>query len=184
MVMYKKHSNPTAIETQEKIRLSLLKELEHKSLAQVKISDLCKDSGVSRNAFYRNFDLPEDVLVYHLDTLCVDMVALLSGLPKERNYVETYMATFFRFWYGHRDTLDLFFRNNISNLLILRLSEMIEFTMENSPVTPSSPNPIKGYVFFSGGMTSILYTWIRNGYSISPEDLAKWTMDNVRRILQ
>lgn len=182
--MYKKHSNPAAIETQEKIRLSLLKELEHKSLAQVKISDLCKNSGVSRNAFYRNFDSLEDALVYHLDTLCVDMVTLLSGLSKEGNYLEAYIAAFFQFWYGHRNTLDLFFRNNISNLLVLRLSEMIEFTMEDSPITPSSPNPIKGYVFFSGGLISILYTWIRNDYNIAPEDLAKWTMDNVRRILQ
>lgn len=182
--MYKKHNNPAAIETQEKIRFSLLKALEHKTLTQVKVSDLCRDSGVSRNAFYRNFDSLEDVLVYHLDTLCVDMVALLSGLSKGENYLETYMATFFQFWYGYRNTLDLFFRNNISNLLVLRLSEMIEFTMEDSPVTPSSPNPIKGYVFFSGGLISVLYTWIRNDYSIAPEDLAKWTMDNIRRILQ
>lgn len=91
------------------------------------------------------------------------------------------MATFFRFWYERQDTLDLFFRNNISNLLVHRLSEMIEFTMEDSPRTPSSTNPIKGYVFFSGGMVSVLYTWIRNDYNISPEDLAKWTMDNIRR---
>lgn len=179
--MYKKHSNPAAIETQEKIRISLLDALKSKPLKQVKISDICKASGVSRNAFYRNFDLLEDVLLYHLDTLCVDMVDMLSGLPKTNQYMEVYMATFFRFWYERRDTLDLFFRNNISNLLVHRLSEMIEFTMEDSPRTPSSPNPIKGYVFFSGGMVSVLYTWIRNDYNISPEDLAKWTMDNIRR---
>lgn len=181
--MYKNHSSPAAIETQEKLRCSLLNELKHKTLAQVKISELCKAAGVSRNAFYRNFETLEDVLVYHLDTVGVEMVEALSGLPRE-DYLETYMAAFFRFWYGHRETLDLFFRNNISNLLILRLSELVEFTMEDSVRTSASPNPIKGYVFFSGGMVSVLYAWIRNGYELSPDDLAKWTMDNVRRGLQ
>lgn len=179
--MYKKHGNPAAIETQEKIRLSVLKELEHKSLSQLKISDICKCSGVSRNAFYRNFDQMEDVLVYHLDVIGMEMVDALSGLVNRESSLEVYMAEFFRFWFRHRDTLDLFFRNNISNLLIGRLSELIEFTMEDSLVTPASPNPIKGYVFFAGGVTSVLYTWIRNGYNIAPEDLARWTMDNLRR---
>lgn len=181
--MYKKHSNPAAIETQERLRLSLLKELKSKPLAQVKISELCKESGVSRNAFYRNFDLLEDVLLYHLDTLCIGMVDALSGIPRTSGYLEAYMTAFFRYWYGQRDTLDLFFRNNISNLLVLRLSEMVEFTMEDAPRTPASSNPIKGYVFFSGGMVSVLYTWIRNGYRIAPEDLARWTLDNIRREL-
>lgn len=184
ITMYKQNSNPAAIETQEKLRHSLLHELQTTPLNKVKISDLCKESGVSRNAFYRNFDLPEDILVYHLDTLCIDMVKVLCSISKGENYLEHYMAAFYRYWYDNRDTLDLFFHNNVSPLLIQRLSEMIEFTMVDSAKTVESDNPIKGYVFLSGGMISVLYTWIRRGYDIVPEDLARSTIDNLKRGLQ
>ena len=178
--MYKKQSSPLAIETQEKIRGSLLKELASKPLIQVKVSDLCKDAGVSRNAFYRNFDTVEDVLMYHLDTLCPEMVEQLSVLTRGKDYMERYIATFFRFWYGHRDVLDLFFRNNLSNLLVGRLSEMIEFTWDMGTNVTAAETPIKGYVFMSAGLTGVLYTWIRNGYNISPDMLAKWMVQNLR----
>lgn len=179
--MYKQQCNSAALDTQERICTRLLTELEKKNISQVKITNLCKAAGVSRNAFYRNFETLEDVLLYHLDQVCMGMVDELSGLPYEKDFLVTYFTVFFRFWYRNRDCLELFFRNKLSNILVERLADMIEFTIERN--RGSHVTPIKGYMFLASGLVGIMYSWITENYDITPEKLAENMVQNLRRSL-
>lgn len=175
--MYKPQSSLTAVETQDKLCAALLKLLRHNTLKDVKISVLCQKAGVSRNAFYRNFETIDDILVYHADKVCIEMSEYLNSLTSKS--MESFISGFFKFWYAHKDDLELFFQNNISNLLIERISENLELCL-SLPTQKPSPNPIKGYVFLASGMIGVLYTWIRKRYNIDPDTLANWIVENLR----
>lgn len=173
--MYKANASKAADESQQKLCQSLLKLLRHTSLHEVKITALCQNAGVSRNAFYRNFNTLEDILAYHLDTLCVELV---RELPAEV-FSEQYIAAFFRFWLTRRADLELFFRNHQTELLMARLSQVVEQTA-CLPETNRDHTPIKGMVFFTSGLIGMLYFWINGRYELDPDSVARWMVENFR----
>lgn len=178
--MYKVKNSLAAVQTQDRLCQSLLKILKHTSLSSIKISDLCKHAGVSRNAFYRSFDTLDDILAYHIDKIGMEMAKYLTDTDSLRS-LEAYFAGFFRFWYDHRKDLDLFFANNRTYLLMERLSVAIGLSFDSSEMFSSdNPNPIKGYVFLSSGLIGVLYAWIRQNYSIDPDQLAAWIIKNLQ----
>lgn len=173
--MYKSSSNQCADESQQKLCQSLLKLLKKVPLNQVKVTDLCRDAGVSRNAFYRNFTSLEDILAYHLDALCVE---LIRALPSDV-FSEQYIAAFFRFWLEHRSDLELFFKNQQMELLMTRLSQVVEQSAQ-LPSAYRDHTPIKGMVFFTSGLIGMLYFWINGRYELDPDRVAAWMADNFR----
>ena len=46
----------------ENITKALLKLLQEKPIEEISISELCKQAGIGRASFYRNFDSKEDIL--------------------------------------------------------------------------------------------------------------------------
>lgn len=181
--MYKIKSSLAAVQTQDRLCESLLKMLRHTPLSAIKISDLCKNADVSRNAFYRSFETLDDILVYHLDKICQEMSHYLSDADSLSS-LEAYIAGFFHFWYTHKADLNLFFSNNRTNLLVGQLSAAIGFSLDETSWQLSSDNPIKGYVFLSSGLIGVLYAWIRQDYDIDPDKLASWIIENLRRSLR
>ncbi|MFV0393506.1 MAG: TetR/AcrR family transcriptional regulator, partial [Coprobacillaceae bacterium] len=54
---------------------SLLLLMETKEYSQISITDIAKKAGVSRMAYYRNFDNKEDILEYYFDRSCYELYA-------------------------------------------------------------------------------------------------------------
>lgn len=173
--MYKSSSNRNADASQQKICRSLLRLLKQSDLDQIRIVTLCREAGVSRNAFYRNFTSLEDVLAYYLDTLCVELVRELPG----EVFSEQYISAFFRFWLEHREALELFFRSHQMELFLVRVSQVIEQT-SRLPESHRDHTPIKGMVFLASGLTGMLYFWINGRYELDPDQVARWMMENIR----
>lgn len=48
---------------------SLLTLLQKKAICEISISELCEVAGVGRTSFYRNFEIKEDILKRHIETL-------------------------------------------------------------------------------------------------------------------
>ena len=58
----RKSNQESNLLTREAIETALLQLLEKKELAKISISELVKRAGVSRAAFYRNYDSKEEIL--------------------------------------------------------------------------------------------------------------------------
>ena len=53
--------------TKESIFTSLMILMEQKNFQEISITEIAKKAGVSRMAFYRNYNLMEDIIISHLD---------------------------------------------------------------------------------------------------------------------
>lgn len=179
--MYKSTSNPAALQTQRRVCETVLELCEHHSLREIKVKDICERAGISRSAFYRNFESAEDVLLLYLDFLCVEL-AKETPNPTEKAGVETCLTVLFRFWRQRADTVELFFRNGLSGVMIQRVAEVLPELMTDPPLTKE--NPIKGFVFWVSGVLGVVRVWAQNRYEIRPEEMARWITENIKLSLQ
>lgn len=80
--MYKQCKTKQSIERQHKIGEMLMKLMEKQPYAKISVSELCRECYISRNVFYRYFDNIEDVFVFAVDELVLDLVRYTSEFPK------------------------------------------------------------------------------------------------------
>lgn len=71
--MFSKRERKTAENKQAIIR-SLLIKMEKEDINDIKISDLCKDSGVSPASFYNYFPQKSDMLIYYIQLWSIETI--------------------------------------------------------------------------------------------------------------
>lgn len=77
----------------EQITEALINMLETTDLSAISVSSLIKESGVSRNSFYRNFEDKEDVLRRRIDSLLGEWEEAYSTIARGSN-AELYGSLF------------------------------------------------------------------------------------------
>ena len=70
--------------------------------AELSVTRLCRQAGVSRNAFYRNFDAVEEVVGYYLRSR---WIRYASSLPDRRDLLESPGRYLIIYIYGQRPLL-------------------------------------------------------------------------------
>lgn len=88
--------------TKDSILGALLIIMDKKEFKKISISEVSQKAGVSRMAFYRNYEILEDVLMEHLDTINRAFVQVI-----DREHVNNYEMTkrYFSHMKSHKDFL-------------------------------------------------------------------------------
>ena len=149
-------------------------------LSSITVGDLCKAVGISRNAFYTYFDSKESVLksIFYLDfvdaprrlfPLFTENDGEVSALLLMRKSYENILArqTFYSgLEANNRDT-------DYSPAMASAIRDCIVFTMEERGCTMTEE---RDYVinFVTTGQVSTIIKWIRSGYAIPVDQMARW----------
>lgn len=155
------HAQNIKKDTREWITLALLELLRSKKLAELTISELVKKAGVSRMAFYRNYDSLEQVLEEHYEPKFADIFNKIASQPNH----EEKLAALTRFFQtvspdfraaiaaGYTDLLYQLFKSHIAHFY----DELIPF--------PDWTSVKRNYwiQFMSAGVFEVWMTWIRGG---------------------
>ena len=72
--------------TKESIFTSLMILMEQKNFHEISITEIAKKAGVSRMAFYRNYNLIEDIIIAHLDEFFEDYSNQILSSEKINNH--------------------------------------------------------------------------------------------------
>ena len=140
-----------------------------KPLSSISITELCEEAGVSRMAFYRNFQSLEEILTSRLNELVDEYRVytrplLLSG---ELWYSVGHLTICFSFFKEHSDFADC--------LLACGFGGMLEDVIAGfmSECWGDGSREIE-YVLaaFAGTICSAYRAWARHGFEESPYDLA------------
>ncbi|MDT2754496.1 TetR/AcrR family transcriptional regulator [Enterococcus pseudoavium] len=157
--------------TKDSILGALLIIMDKKEFKKISISEVSQKAGVSRMAFYRNYEILEDVLMERLDTINRAFVQVI-----DREHVNNYEMTkrYFSHMKSHKDFLMKLFDAGLTQLvldqLIAFLEELSEYLICDIECTPEYRK--YNIKFIAGGIFNVLLTWCQGGMVESVDQMA------------
>ena len=141
--------------TKESLEISLLQLLEKKELTKITISELVERAGVSRAAFYRNYDSKEEIL---------------QEIFQQFNMrTELYQVWLFLFKEVKKEAriVSLAIDYNLEKLLTSAVFDMLEQQNYSRKEASTYMNS-----FWSSAVVSVLIKWIKDGMRVPAEKIA------------
>ena len=152
--------------TKECLETAMIKLLAGKTIDRITVTELAKVAGVSRAAFYSNYNSKEDVLHSWADQFIGTLFEFLLKQVEENNYIDMYRHLF-------RNMLEDTGKTEI--LIKAGLQPVISETAEKIFLS-RLPNPSSGMKFMINGwcgmIGNIIIRWYNEGMRESPEEMA------------
>lgn len=151
--------------SKECIQTALLSLMETRLLRDISISEIAEKAGVSRNAFYRNFDSKNQILEKYITRITEDFykkLDLSSTISRER-----FLINLFEHLYEQRKIIEIIRKNNLSYMLESAFNHYAQKT-----ASKISDNEYTN-CYIGGGLYSMVMQWVKNGYTESPKELAE-----------
>lgn len=160
----KNTTNPAALRSRSALATALVSLLLERPLKDIKIEDITKAAGLSRQTFYTNFSQKEDILEHSLNELFLMFTGSLQSLPET---IDEMLAVYFEFWSGHKKFLSVLFDNQLSyifaanNMYLFRneFSFYAKKASDSQEELPYLENYLAGLTFH------ILRTWQQNAWN-------------------
>ncbi len=151
--------NKRSFDSQVKIYKSLRRLLLTKPLADITITDIEKESHVSRSTFYRNFNNVIEVLEVMLDYF-------YNRYLENRKDKEDQLLYFFEYWNNHKDLIYIISHQS-DNILKNTVKKY-----ENSDLKDPFLTDLKCSL-----MASLLSVWVESKEKLTPEDMVNKSKD-------
>ena len=143
--------NPIALSSQAQISETLTRLMLRKSYSEISVSELCRESGISRQTFYSLFSSMENVVVFTLQ-------AKACSLPRETETVsslEQLCICYSRYICENRDYLKMLVDNRVAYLLYDSICESLMCCQKHTMDTPRREHPYTVH-FLAGALTGIV----------------------------
>ncbi|MGB8450790.1 MAG: TetR/AcrR family transcriptional regulator [Anaerocolumna sp.] len=168
----KKNNNLQNRMTKEIIFTALMILMKKKNFKEITITEVCNRAGVSRMAFYRNYNIMEDIITDYLDELFEGYSKQI--LSCEDRYNKESVRLFFAYFREHNRLITNLISSNLNYLILERCIEFF-YTLSRNIVCSDSHLPLKEkYIieFAAGGLYKVLIEWAKNGMKESDGDMA------------
>lgn len=161
--------------TKECIFTALMLLMKEKDYSAITITDLTKKAGVSRMAYYRNYNSKEDIIIQYMDEVFNDYFKEVIG-----NYHEDFSSiytAFFSHFRKNRELVEVLIQANLTDLLLKQFDGYIRY-VEKGIFAKLLPNNIDKYELYyaAGGLYKILLEWAKGGMKESDEEMAATVM--------
>ena len=158
--------------TKESIFTSLMILMEQKNFKEITITEMTKKAGVSRMAFYRNYNVMEDIIICYLDELLQEYSNQLLDFGEIDQYKS--ICLYFSYFRKHEKLLTNLINSNLDNLLLERCIKLFNSLCKEIVCKKSFSPKKESYAieFIAGGLYRLLIIWAENGMKESDEDMA------------
>lgn len=159
--------------SQESLQEALFALMKHESFNSISISALAQKAGISRMAFYRNYDNKEQVLADYFDdyinAFYADLQATVKKGPADIS------LTYFRYVAAHSELFEVLIASGAENILVERFTHFVsKFYLDNVRTIPFTGDYAHYWnSFVSAGLYQMTMAWIRDGKKATPELLAQ-----------
>lgn len=172
--MYKVCHTEQSSRRQQEIAGVFLRLLQDTPVARLRISDLCREAGISRKVFYRYFDGKEDVFRFLLDNLYGEArlhlraITLWPFQARRKDCVDL-----FRFWARRQELLNVLLEDAHTELT--QDSQLRYFLLERLEPGDGAEDWTKTGAtrFLVSGLFGLLRYWRSSGYRQTPEELGE-----------
>ena len=168
--MYRQCTTEKTAMQQKKFQEALLATMQEHSYQDITITDLCHQTGLSRNIFYRLFDCKDDVLYAMLDLFFYECSEHISSANSKQNLIY-----FFSFWKNRKDILDILDKNQLGPLLSTRGTICccrMDFGMPKYINADWNDYQVEILSFYVSAFVGLLFSWYHTGFARSVEEMA------------
>ncbi len=153
--------------TKECIETALVQLMDEKEFSKITITDITKRAGVSRLAYYRNYESKEAILSTYLQNVTTDFYITLKDYDSTTQTREMWVALL-TVMQKHAKEMDLLFRAGYSAAILDAYVQGI-----NAGVSPEE-NPALYYSnsYWVGAIHSMTQEWLKNGMDVPIDTMA------------
>lgn len=142
--------------------------LKNKSYENITIQEIVDKAGLSRMAYYRNFESKDDIIKYYLDSITFDFIRE-SNIVYNPDNISEYIELLYTHLLKYKKLGQLLLKNN----LIYHVKNCFDLIFKNK----SNDNDIYLYYFISGGLYNIYLHWLENDCAETPKELSRLFTD-------
>jgi len=163
--------------TRESIFTALMILMEQKKFNEISITEVAKKAGVSRMAFYRNYNIMEDIISSHLDEFFKDYSEQVLSGEKTNNYQG--VCTYFSYFRKQEKLITNLNNSKLTYLILEKCTGFFQSLLKDVVCEKLYSIEKERYTieFLSGGIYKILIEWAKSGMKESDENMAKILYD-------
>ena len=177
--MYKQCQTERSAARQREMEQALLRTMQRRQYEEITVSDLCREAGIPRKAFYRYFSGKEGALYSLIDRALMEFE--IHSTFSESDGPDApmeYMELVFVYWIRNRELLDALKKSGLSGLLVQR---SLEFSQDLDTIPRFmriTDRRLREYgtMFMVCGLMTMIVQWHNDGFSKSTGEMAELTM--------
>ena len=152
--------------TIESVTKALLILMEDNNYEDISVTMLCTKAGISRNAFYKNFETKENVFKKIVVDFNKNLLRKLGSPFNEKANINWYIE-YFKTLQTNADFLRLLIKTNLQNLYLELVNNLLTYSKTISSETRYTR------LMWNGAIQNITINWIKNGIVETPEEMAE-----------
>lgn len=177
--MYKICQTEQSTRRQRELEQGLLCLLQKRTYEDISVSDLCEHMQIPRKSFYRYFSNKDGALYALIDHTLADFfqTSLSNGMSRGSGLDD--LRLFFLFWYDNKGFLDALQRSGLSGILVERATTFAlkEGNMPRKFIAVPQHLRETAMSFAVCGLMAMMFTWHRQGYKTSLDELTKLAVE-------
>lgn len=165
------------IKTKKSLQLALLTLLKEKPLEKITVTELCRQSKITRRTFYLHYDNVPEYFAELVEQLLNELEQTLIKSTKHRlqtsNKLEPQMVYLFEHVYFHRDFYQFIFNKHASfayyELFLMRIKKLVK----NSVQLTNSFSPLNDFEvsYQANAIMGIILEWYYEGFQQSIDEM-------------
>lgn len=170
--MHSEQSQELNLLTKEAIFTALMQLMEKKDYNDISITEIAERAGVSRMAYYRNYNSKEDIIIKEMDRIFKEYVD--DVLHKYHEDFGSLYVEFFRHFRNYHSMVEMLIKADLTYLILDQFDSYINF-VEKTFFSKFLPNGVDKYELYyaAGGIYKVLIEWIKGGMKESDEEMAE-----------
>ena len=161
--------------TQQKMFLeSLYQAMQEQLYSNISITDLCTQTGLSRNIFYRLFTCKDDALFALIDNYFFECFKhLYHDTPREN------LLAFYTYWREKKELLDILEKNRLESFLSIRgtfCCHQINYKLLLNTENDFYNSNVEVDAFYTSGFIGLLFYWYHCNFSRNIEEMTDITL--------
>ncbi len=153
--------------TKECIESALILLMEEKNFKDISITDITKKAGVSRTAYYRNYNSKEDILSNFLQNINQDTSNTLKQYNPLTDTLEAWIALL-ESTKKHASKYKLLIQAGYGHTILMEYKNSI-----NKCVSKNQPELYYSNCYWAGALYTVLIEWIQNDMDTPISEIAK-----------
>ena len=160
--------NEVNVLTKECIVTALLRLMENNSYDSISITDITNLAGVSRMAYYRNYNSKDEILLKHIIDQEQKLLNEING-KKASDFkgAVSYISGFFQ---ANADVIKAIYDAGLAHMLTEMLEERVYTYF---PIAASAKGGRYAVHYYVGGILSVFKLWFDNGMVESVDEISE-----------